>query len=623
MESHLNNIKPEQTLPEGTASLGDRQPAALDLIHSQDLREVIFNESTDALFLVDSSSLLTFDCNQRAVELFEASSKQELIGIEGQTLQKYQFTPEELDNIVEEINQQGKWGREIEYVTRQGREFWGNLAVKVIYVGGQAINLVRITDISERKHTEQALRESELRFRGIFNQMFQFIGLLSTDGTLLEANETALNFGGLQLSEVQGLPFWEAYWWKTSPETQSQLRQAIAQAAQGEFVRYEVEVQGANHQTIIIDFSIRPVFDASGQVALLIPEGRDITKHKQAEKELELQAVIARNMAKGICLVRIEDGIIVYANPKFEQMLGYDVDELNNQHISIINYESDQISAREINQKITQSVMQYGEATYKVQNVKKDGTLIWCRATTSRFVHPDYGNVMVAVQQDITEQKQMEDQLKASLQEKEVLLKEIHHRVKNNLQIVDGLLKMQSRRITNAEALSALQDSQSRIASIALIHEKLYSSNELANIDFARYISELTASLFESYNIGSNPVNLSIEVSPISLEIETAIPCGLIINELVSNSLKHAFPQEQAGEIQIKFHQSNDSALVLIVQDNGIGLPENLDIQKTRSIGMTLIQGLVDQLEGTLEIERKQGTIFRISFPVLVSQTKR
>ncbi|MBD2346449.1 PAS domain S-box protein [Anabaena subtropica] len=1000
-------------------SLGDitdSKLAELEIIHSRDLLAGIYNESADALFLVDTTTLLTTDCNQRAVELFAASSKSELIGIDGQTLQKQSFTTDELVNIVSEINHKGFWSQEIEYKNKRGDLFWGSLAIKRICVAGQAINLVRVTDISQRKlaeltlhehetmlcsigdnlpngavyqivrelngsdrftyfsagierlmevkaedvltdatllyrqlcaedipnfvqaveesylhltvfdiqlrvctpsglwkwlqlrstprqlldgrvawdglvvditaikrteeilrqseallaesqqvarlgnwdydlatgkiswsrglfylfqrdpdlgapsyeenlqlyhpedrqklhqaveravatgesyklvlrafkadgssiyvegigqvqfnsqgqiirlygtaqditeqqvalferhQAEAALRESERRFRGIFNNTFHFTGLLSVDGILLEANQTALNFAGITAEEAINRPFWKTHWWTISPETQEQLRQAIALAGKGEFIRYEVDVLGANNQVATIDFSLRPLRDETEKVVLLIPEGRDIseqqaalrdrqraeqelqqkehflrsiydgvansifvvdvidgdfrfmslnpaherltglvsselqgktpeqvlppafaasvrqhyqncvevgetityeeclpfqgqetwwitsltplrdenlriyriigssiniTERKRTQQMLELQAVITRNMAEGLCLVRANDGVIVYANPKFQQIFGYDSGELIGQHISIINYEDDNTTAEGVHGAIAAAVMQHDEATYEVQNIKKDGTPFWCRATTSVFEHPEYGTVFVAVQQDITEQKQAEEKIKASLKEKEVLLKEIHHRVKNNLGIVSSLLQMQCRRTQDSQATAILRDSQNRIASIALVHEKLYRSNDLANIDFAEYIPDLTTHLFDSYNVSSNCIRLNIQVDDASLDIETAIPCGLIINELVSNALKYAFPDNCQGEVQVRLFQQNDQTLTLIVRDNGIGLPTEFDSKKAKTLGITLVQGLVKQLRGQLEIQSQSGTEFKITF---------
>lgn len=265
-----------------------------------------------------------------------------------------------------------------------------------------------------RGRATQLRQESEQRFRAIFDTTFQFVGLLTTDGILLEANQTALNFGGLQLADVINRPFWEARWWTISPETQEQLKQAIIQAAAGEFVRYEVEVKGAGDTTAIIDFSLKPMFDQAGNVKLLIPEGRDISDRKQMEKQLALQSTIVNTMAEGVCLIRATDNRIIYANPKFERMFGYAIGELENQPISVVNYANSPAVAAQIAIDITEQIKQKGEATYEVHNIRKDGTLFWSRANASVFDHPEHGTIFITVQADITSQKQAEIALRES-----------------------------------------------------------------------------------------------------------------------------------------------------------------------------------------------------------------
>ncbi|UBF26478.1 PAS domain S-box protein [Kovacikia minuta CCNUW1] len=324
--------------------------------------------------------------------------------------------------------------------------------------------------------------------------------------------------------------------------------------------------------------------------------------------------MIAQNMAEGICLVGATDGTIVYANPKFEQMFGYNPGELVGRNVSVVNYQDEQIDPHEVARLLMQEILTRGEATYEILNVNKDGTPFWCRATTSLFGHPEYGNVLVGVHQDITERKQVEEKIQASLTEKEVLLKEIHHRVKNNLGIVSGLLQMQLRRTQDTQAAAILRDSQNRIASIALVHEKLYRSEDLANVDFAQYIADLTAYLFGSYNIRANQIRLYTQITEVGLDIERAVPFGLIINELISNALKHAFPGDRPGEIEVRLVQDTPDTLTLLVRDNGVGLPPDFDIQHTKTLGMSLIQGLAKQLRGAITIHSHLGTEFKISF---------
>ncbi len=219
-----------------------------------------------------------------------------------------------------------------------------------------------------------------------------------------------------------------------------------------------------------------------------------------------------------------------------------------------------------------------------------------------------------ALQTEIAERKQAEEQIKASLKEKEVLLKEIHHRVKNNLQIISSLLKLQARSIKDIQTLEIFNESQSRIRTMALIHESLYQSNDLSKINFAEYLRKLAANLFRSYEITSSGIKQIINVDNVFLEIDVAVPCGLIINELVSNSLKYAFPSGNEGEVKIELCSEQNRHFTLIVSDNGIGLPKNLDLQETRTLGLQLVNNLVDQLEGSVEVDVNGGTEFKIQF---------
>ncbi|MEH1869830.1 MAG: PAS domain S-box protein [Nostoc sp.] len=360
-------IVPE-TNPSGTiigyigtlTDITTRKQIESEVIHNRDLREAIFNESADALFLVDNETHLIFDCNRRALQLFEVSNKEELLNIQGNTLQRYHFTPQELDEIIQEVNQKSSWSREIEYVTRKGNLFWGNLATKQITVAGQAINLVRLSDISDRK-----------------------------------------------------------------------------------------------------------------------------------------QAV---------------------------------------------------------------------------------------------------------------------EQIQRSLDEKETLLKEIHHRVKNNLQIISSLLRMQARRSLDETTLLLFKESQNRVQSMALIHEQLYQSVDIYEINFDNYIKTLIDSLFRSYGVSQKNIVLNIETNDIKLTLDTAIPCGLIINELVSNCLKYAFP-EQKGNITISLEKSLEERLVLVVKDTGIGIPKTFDWDNSNSLGLRIVKNLVRQLKGNIFLECDRGTTFYIHFP--------
>ncbi len=215
---------------------------------------------------------------------------------------------------------------------------------------------------------------------------------------------------------------------------------------------------------------------------------------------------------------------------------------------------------------------------------------------------------------EIDDRIRAEEQLRASLREKEVLLQEIHHRVKNNLQVISSLLDLQSEQITDPATLAAFCESQNRVRTMAIIHEKLYQSPDLGQINFGQYIQELTDYLFRSYAADITQIDCDITVEDVFLGVDTAIPCGLIVNELLSNALKYAFPLGQHGRITIGFHAEPDGRLILSVSDTGIGIPAEFDLQTTESLGLQLVHMLVRQLNGTLTLNRNHGTAFTITF---------
>ncbi len=219
----------------------------------------------------------------------------------------------------------------------------------------------------------------------------------------------------------------------------------------------------------------------------------------------------------------------------------------------------------------------------------------------------------VVVLHDITRRKQAEEKMKASLEEKEVLLQEIHHRVKNNMQIISSLLNLQTRYVKDIQCREMFRESQNRIQSMALIHEKVYQSEDLSHIDFKEYVQSVVNGLIQSYDVNMNQVTIKIKVEDISLSIDTAMPCGLIINELVSNALKHAFP-DRTGEIMVTL-RAVDGIIELTVGDNGVGMPDDVDFKNAETLGLQLVTILAeDQLRGDINLDKSKGTVFTITF---------
>ena len=218
------------------------------------------------------------------------------------------------------------------------------------------------------------------------------------------------------------------------------------------------------------------------------------------------------------------------------------------------------------------------------------------------------------LQKELTIRKRAEKQIKHTLNEKEILLKEIHHRVKNNLQVISSLLYFQSKKSNDDRTLEMFNESRNRVRSMALLHEKLYQAEDIGNIDFSDYVRSLTRFLHETYSVEAERAQIDVDVDDIQIGIENAISCGLIINELVSNALKYAFPDEKTGRISVKLRKDVDDDIILIVKDDGVGFPDSFELGKTDTLGMQLVYNLSQRLRGTVEHKNTHGTQFTIRF---------
>ncbi len=309
-------------------------------------------------------------------------------------------------------------------------------------------------------------------------------------------------------------------------------------------------------------------------------------------------------------------GIINIVNTLAEKMFGYARDELLGQPIEILvpaRFRERHVHDREGYSR-TPRTRPMG-AGQELWARTKDGSEFSVEISLSPL-ETEKGTLVTSIIRDTTDRHEIEERIKASLREKEVLLKEIHHRVKNNLQITSSLLKLQSGYIQDPQAREMFADSQNRIRSMALVHEKLYQSTDLSRVNFSDYIESLAALLFRSYGVDSNQIRLRIEADQALLTIETAVPCGLIVNELLSNCLKHGFPNKRRGEVCVRIAEEQGKEWLLIsVADDGVGLPPGLDIEKSETLGLQLVRTLTRQLNGRLEFSSNGWTEFRVRFP--------
>jgi PAS domain S-box-containing protein len=355
----------------------------------------------------------------------------------------------------------------------------------------------------------------------------------------------------------------------------------------------------------------------------------DITSRKDIENALreseERYRMLVDNVPDIILVHR--NGVLLYVNPAAASMMGYTIQELYDTLLIFhVSPEYHGILIDAIKRRMDSQDIE----PYELEILSKSGERkrVVVRGCTIQYQgEPASLNVLT----DITERKIIEDQLRdfnekleievknrteelqTSLAEKEVLLKEIHHRVKNNMQVISSLLFMQARNAEQKEVRDILLESQNRIKSIALVHEKLYQSKDFDRIDYPDYLIRITKQIAESYKAGQNQVRIIVNNDTVYLSIDKAVPCSLIVSELVSNSLKYAFPDNRPGEIQIDFSLL-ENEYELIYTDNGIGIPESIEPGKTKTLGLELIQGLVHQLNGTMTLDRSNGTKYTLRF---------
>ncbi len=312
------------------------------------------------------------------------------------------------------------------------------------------------------------------------------------------------------------------------------------------------------------------------------------------------------------------NGVLKYVSPSTQQLLGYHPQELVGHSLYELIHPDDREKVRQIIEKSSNAT----EGLRVESRLKTaEGKYIWIETTGKPVVDENGFRGFIYSGRDITEQKKSAEYIKKSLEEKEALLREIHHRVNNNLQVISSLLSLQSDNVRDPRDHELFVESQNRVRTMAMIHEKLYQSDKFNSINFRDYLKTLINRLIYDYSQDMGNIDLDLDIENVELNIETSVPCGLIINELVSNSLKHAFPQGRNGKIIVKFHKIKDK-YVLMVGDNGIGSLKKSVLESSKKLGFNLVKSLIKQLDASLEILESEGTLYRITFDELTYQKR-
>ncbi len=487
-----------------------------------------------------------------------------------------------------------------------------------------------IRDITQRKLAEDALKESKSQLHSIItgSPIPQYV--IDGNHRVLYWNDALAKYSGIRAEEVIGTTRqWKAFYDQERPCMADLLLDGtignVPELHEGTYERSKL-IEGAYEA---IDFFPRmgargtwlyittaPVKDEHGVIIGAVETLSDITEERAIGEALRMSEEKFRRILDNIQDVYYRsdrDGTLIMFSPSGYRLLGYDPDDnLLGSGIAEILYVNPSDRTR-----FLETLGRTGSVRdFEVDLRHKSGGIVTVSVSSHYYYGPD-GTIagVEGIFRDITGKKKAMDSIRQSLLEKEVLLKEIHHRVKNNLQSIWGLIDLQMQAITDPATINTLRDSQNRIRAMALIHETLYRSHDLSHIDFSIYLKSLVTAIMSTYAISPGQIMVQTEIEETPLDVETGIACGLIVNELLSNTIKHAFPGDQTGEIQIGFRGEYDE-FILQFSDNGIGIPIDFDPGTTTSLGLRLVYILAcDQLDGNIQLIRGNGTRFEIRFP--------
>jgi len=577
---------------------------------SQNLFRTLSEKSLVGVFLIQDGRFKYV--NPKFAEIFGYDQQEIIEEFQPQDLAHPEDKELIINNMRERINgnPEAEEEYEIKGVTKGGRVIDASLyGSKTMYQGNPAI-VGTVVDVTKDKEVFRKYRSSVETFHNLFDSISDAVYIQDSKGHFLEVNCGAVEMYGYDQSYFIGKkPQALAAPGKVDTDT---MKTHITKALEGETQNFEWWGKRKNGeifpQEIVISNGSYFGEDA------VITIARDISERYEAEEELrkneEMFRQLFQNSPISIALLDKRQEI-KQVNSAFSETFGYETEEIKGLNIDqLIVPEHEKKEAHEI----SDTIFQGNPAFHSGKRLRKDGSYVDVLIYGVPVIVNDKAVAIFGIYVDISDRKQAEERVRKSLKEKEVLLAEIHHRVKNNLAVITGLLELQAFNTSSEEATDVLKISQMRVNSIALIHEKLYQNENLSEISFEQYLQELADAILASIGSSKTDIAISMNVDPVNFAITQAIPCGLILNEIITNSFKHAYPEKEKGNIEINLNRRGDEVYLSIV-DDGVGIPDHVDIDNPKSLGIKLIHTLSEQLDAEAEFSNKNtGTKFALNF---------
>lgn len=604
----------EQTNKLLEQEISERKRTEEKLTEMQQYTKNIINSSLDMILATNNNDQIN-EVNRAAISIF-GYSPDDLMGNSPEILY---YDKAEYFKVKKELNEKGYFSGEITNRAKSGKKFTTFLSASIIKNNkGERIGVMGVSrDITELKKAETLLIQSEEKYRDLFENATDIIQSVNMKGEFIYINNSWVNTLGYSVEEAMKMNVFDII----ANEEQQHCMNILSALGKG-------GIENIDIQTTFVSKNGKKIF-VEGTTNLKSVEGtpvstrsifRNITETKSAERKAFENAARVRSIfenSSSLLMWTLNKNLQVTSFNRncYENIKQYFGIELKHGHdfrksLGIFKEEEQFLSNIEKYENAFNGVPQEFEGTIKtIYN-----TEIWFET----FLNPiilENGRIeeISCISHEITGKKETEAEIIQSLKEKEVLLKEVHHRVKNNLQVISSILNLQSSYVKDEKILQILRESQNRIKSMSFIHESLYQNKTFSYINFSEYIVNLSKNLVHSYQLFGNQVDIKFEVGEVRLNIDQAIPCGLIVNELVSNALKYAFPENKKGLIYIEIKEKKGK-VSLKVEDNGVGLPESFDHTNTETLGLQLVVTLIEQLEGKMQLESKKGTKYLITF---------